>query len=100
MTLDLTTRAELLEVIAVLVDAMRRSDPEYVAAHGVAQCSDEDWDTAIEAGENALEACEQADSADVAPVADAYASAFPERLSREDWPSEAETVTPVQEANP
>ena len=58
MSLDLTCRAELLEVIACLVDAMRRCDPEYVQAHGVADCTDEDWDTALEAGEDALEANE------------------------------------------
>lgn len=54
--LDLKAPAELLEVIACLVDAMRRSDPDYVQSHGCVPCSDQDWDTAIEAGENALEA--------------------------------------------
>ena len=56
MSIDLTNRAELLEVIAVLVDALRRSDPEYCDAHGVEQCSEDEWDTAIQAGEDALEA--------------------------------------------
>ena len=54
--LDLKTVAELREVIEVLVDAMRRSDPEYARAHGVPECCDEDWDAAIQAGEDALEA--------------------------------------------
>jgi hypothetical protein len=54
--LDLKARAELVEVIEVLVDAMRRSDPLYCAAHQVPPCCDEDWDTAIEAGEDAIEA--------------------------------------------
>ena len=55
-SIDLTDPAELREIIAVLVDAMRRSDPDYVQAHGCEPCSDEDWDTAIQAGEDALEA--------------------------------------------
>ena len=54
--IDLTSRAELIEVIAVMVDAMRRSDPDFTRAHGVEQCSDDDWDAAIQAGEDALEA--------------------------------------------
>lgn len=56
--IDLTDRANLLEVIAMLVDAMRRSDAEYALPHGVEPCSDEDWDTAIQAGEDCLEAAE------------------------------------------
>lgn len=52
----LAGQAELLEVIAVLVDAMRRSDPEYCRAHGVPECCEEGWDTALQAGEDALEA--------------------------------------------
>ena len=56
--LDLKARAELLEVIAVMVDAMRRSDLEFCQSHGVPPCCDEDWDTAIAAGEDALEANE------------------------------------------
>jgi hypothetical protein len=54
--IDLTDRANLLECIAVLVDAMRRADAEFTRAHGVEPCSDEDWDTAIQAGEDVLEA--------------------------------------------
>ena len=54
--LDLKAPAELLEVIEVLVDAMRRSDPEFCMSHDCEPCSDEDWDTAIAAGEDALEA--------------------------------------------
>jgi hypothetical protein len=33
--IDLTDRANLLECVAVLVDAMRRADPEYCASHGL-----------------------------------------------------------------
>lgn len=54
--LDLKAPAELLEVIGLLVDAMRRSDPDYCAAHECDQCSEEDWDIALAAGEDALEA--------------------------------------------
>jgi hypothetical protein len=56
MRLDLTDRTELLEVIDLLVDAIRRSDPDYCEAHGCEPCSDEDWDTALQAGEDSLEA--------------------------------------------
>jgi hypothetical protein len=56
--IDLTDRANLLEVVALLVDAMRRSDPEYTLVHQREPCSDEDWDTAIQAGEDVLEAAE------------------------------------------
>jgi hypothetical protein len=56
--IDLTDRANLLECIALLVDAMRRSDPDYTAAHGCEQCTDVDWDAAIQAGEDCLEAAE------------------------------------------
>ena len=56
--IDLTDRANLLEVVALLVDAMRRSDPEYTLAHSKQPCTDEDWDTAIQAGEDVLEAAE------------------------------------------
>lgn len=56
--IDLTDRANLLECIAVLVDAMRRASPEYCAAHGCDVVTDEDWDTAIEDGEDVLEAAE------------------------------------------
>ena len=54
--LDLGHPAELREVIALLVDAMRRSDPDYTQAHGCEQCSDDDWNMAIQAGEDCLEA--------------------------------------------
>lgn len=56
--IDLTDRANLLEVVELLVDAMRRSDPDYVQAYGCEHCTDEDWDTAIQAGEDAIEAAE------------------------------------------
>jgi hypothetical protein len=56
--IDLTDRANLLEVVAMLVDAMRRSDPEYTLVHGSEPCSDDDWNTAISAGEDVLEAAE------------------------------------------
>lgn len=54
----LTSRAELLECIAVLVDAMHRSDPDYVQSHGCAPCTDEDWCSAIQAAEDVLDANE------------------------------------------
>ena len=54
--LDLKAPAELLEVIAVMVDAMRRADMAYCVTHGCDLVSDEDWDIAIAAGEDALEA--------------------------------------------
>lgn len=56
--IDLTDRANLLECVAVLVDAMRRADPQYCAAHECDLVSDEDWDTAIAAGEDVLEAAQ------------------------------------------
>ena len=56
--IDLTDRANLLECIAVLVDAMRRSDPDYCLVHQCEPCTDEDWDTALQAGEDVLEANE------------------------------------------
>jgi hypothetical protein len=59
-SLDLTDPAELSEVIEILVDAMRRADPDYVLTHGCEPCTDDDWDTAIEAGEDALEAMREA----------------------------------------
>lgn len=43
-------------VTEVPIGAMRRSDPEYCMSHDCEPCSDEDWDTAIAAGEDALEA--------------------------------------------
>ena len=66
--IDLTDRANLLEVVELLIDAMRRSDPDYVRTHGCQQCTGEDWDTAIQAGEDVLEA----------------------ELSRDSWKREAE----------
>ena len=56
--IDLTDRANLLECIAVLVDAMRRSDPDYTMVHGCPPCSDDDWNAALTAGEDCLEAAE------------------------------------------
>jgi hypothetical protein len=37
---------------------MRRSDPVYCKIHGCQPVNDEDWDTAIAAGEDVLEAAE------------------------------------------
>ena len=54
--IDLTDRANLIEVVAVLVDAMRRADSAWCATHGCEPVADEDWDTAIAAGEDCLEA--------------------------------------------
>lgn len=56
--IDLTDRANLLECVAVLVDAMRRADPEYCASHGLQVVTDADWEIAIQAGEDVLEAAE------------------------------------------
>lgn len=54
----MTREAELLGVIQQMVQAMRRSDPDYTQAHGCEQCSDDEWDDAIQAGEDALEGAE------------------------------------------
>lgn len=43
------------KVIRQLVDAMRRSDPDYAKSHGLQPCYAEDWDAALEAGEDWLE---------------------------------------------
>jgi hypothetical protein len=56
--IDLTDRANLIEVVAVLVDAMRRADPAWCVLHDCEVVNDEDWDTAIAAGEDVLEAAE------------------------------------------
>jgi hypothetical protein len=56
--IDLTDRANLLECVAVLVDAMRRADPVYCASHHCPIVTDDDWNTAIAAGEDVLEAAE------------------------------------------
>lgn len=50
---------DLRPIVEQLVDAMRRSDPEFTESHGCEQCSDEDWDTALRAGVDALEATER-----------------------------------------
>jgi hypothetical protein len=56
--IDLTDRANMIEVVALLVDAMRRADPAYCQSHGADPVTDEDWDTAIQAGEDVLQAAE------------------------------------------
>ena len=56
LVLDLRSRPELLEVIAVMVDAIRRSDLAYCRSHSVEPVTEEDWATALQAGEDALEA--------------------------------------------
>ncbi len=54
--IDLTDRANLLEVVELMIDAMRRSDPVYCQSHDCHPCTDEDWNTAIQAGEDVIEA--------------------------------------------
>ncbi len=58
MSVDLKDRAELLEVIGVMVDALRRFDVQYCKAHEVEVVTDEELDIALAAGEEALEANE------------------------------------------
>ena len=45
-----------LAALQLAADAMRRSDPNYCEAHGVAQTTDAEWDAALEAVEDALSA--------------------------------------------
>lgn len=54
----LTSRAELLECIAVLVDVLRRADPAYCRSHGVEHVTDTEWDIALQAAEDVLDANE------------------------------------------
>jgi len=42
-------------VLYRLVDAMRRADPDFAASHRVEQTTDEQWDIAIEMGEEMLD---------------------------------------------
>jgi hypothetical protein len=42
------------DVICELVDVMRRCDQEYVAQHGVAHCTDEEWDAALQRAESLI----------------------------------------------
>lgn len=44
-----------VEVIAKLVDVLRRSDAEYCGAHRGEPVSDEEWDTALAQAEDYLE---------------------------------------------
>jgi hypothetical protein len=43
------------EIVAQLVDAMRRADPSYCRSHGVSQTTDEEWDAVMQAAEDWLE---------------------------------------------
>ena len=56
--IDLTDRANLLEVVALMVDAIRRSDLAYCRSHNVEPVTEDDWATALQAGEDVLEAAE------------------------------------------
>ena len=47
------------EMLAALVDLMRRCDPEYCASHSVVQCSDDEWDDTLAEAEEVLEDIEQ-----------------------------------------
>lgn len=51
---------DLITALRACVDAMRRSDPTYVAALGVEQVSDAQWDLALALGEDALDALREA----------------------------------------
>lgn len=44
-----------LAALRALVDVMRRSDPDYVASHGCAPCTDSEWDRALEQAEDVIE---------------------------------------------
>lgn len=44
-----------IAIIRELVDVLRRSDPDYVESHGVEQCTDDEWDAALEKAEDFLE---------------------------------------------
>lgn len=48
----------LRAALAACVDAMRRGDMEYCDAHGVELIGDDEWNRALAAGEDALEATE------------------------------------------
>lgn len=50
-----------LAALRGIVDAMRRSDPDYVASHGIEPCSDEAWDDALASAEELLESMEAAE---------------------------------------
>jgi hypothetical protein len=68
------------------VDAMRRCDPEYAAAHGVRQTTDAEWDHALEWGEDMLDELSTDDAQlslfPVETLTDPYV-AQTERLERE-----------------
>jgi hypothetical protein len=44
-----------LAALQLAADAMRRSDPSYCEAHGVAQTTDAEWEAALEAVEDAID---------------------------------------------
>ncbi len=50
----------LRAALAACVDALRRADPAYCALHGVSIVTGDEWDAALQAAEDALEAEGQA----------------------------------------
>lgn len=51
---------QLLAALTAAVDAMRRSDPTYCAAMGLEPVTDAEWDDALAAAEDALDAAREA----------------------------------------
>jgi hypothetical protein len=45
-----------IEALRAVVDVMRRSDPTYCAALGLAESTDVEWDEALAAAEDVLDA--------------------------------------------
>jgi hypothetical protein len=54
------TDTELIAALRQTVDAMRRSDPTYCSAMGLQGVTDIEWDDALAAGEDALDALTEA----------------------------------------
>jgi hypothetical protein len=50
---------ELERALAVAADAMRRCDPIYCAVMGVQQVSEQEWDDALAAVEDAIDAAKE-----------------------------------------
>lgn len=54
-----------IEALRAVVDVMRRSDPTYCAALGLAESTDVEWDDALAAAEDVLDARERQDEPSV-----------------------------------
>lgn len=50
---------QVIEALRACIDAMRRSDPVYCAAMDAEQVSDVEWDAALAAGEDAIDAMQE-----------------------------------------